>query len=192
MIIHEPVILGDSISYGDGLQLGDLTITGSLTVTGSVQSIQGFTGSLLGTASYATNALSASYAGNSGVSITSATSSFSTNFTIASTLNFSGTLTDHALVASSVAGSNNLFTQPTSSYTSAFFKYTVSNGVNSRAGEIMSVWNGTTVEFTDTSTADIGTTTPVTSSVAIVAGDILFNMQTNTSGWRIKSIGTFI
>jgi hypothetical protein len=143
-------------------------------------------------ASYATYALSSSYAETSVSASYAATSSHASNFTIDSTLNFSGTLTDYASVNSSVAGSNNLFTQPTASYTSAFFKYTVSNGGNARSGEIMAIWNGTTVEFTDNSTADIGTTTPVTSSVAIVGGDLQFNMQTNTSGWRIKSIGTFI
>jgi hypothetical protein len=143
-------------------------------------------------ASYATNALSASYATNALSASYAATSSHATNFTIESTLNFSGTLTDYASVNSSIVGSNNLFTQPTSSYTSAFFKYTVSNGGNARSGEIISVWNGTTVQFTDNSTADIGTTTPVTSSVAIVGGDLQFNMQTNTSGWKIKSISTFM
>jgi len=129
------------------------------------------------------NALSASYA---------STSSYASNFKIESTLDFAGTLTDYATVNSSVAGSNNLFTQATGSYTSAFFKYTVSNGGNSRAGEIMAVWNGATVQFADTSTSDIGSTTPVTASVAIVSSDVQFNIQTNTSGWKIKSIGTFI
>jgi hypothetical protein len=134
-------------------------------------------------ASYATNALSASYA---------ATSSHATNFTIDTTLNFAGTLTDYASVNSSVVGSNNIFTQATGSYTSAFFKYTVSNGSNTRAGEIIAAWNSSATEFTDFSTADLGTTNDVTSSVSLVGGDIQFNIQTNSSGWKIKSIGTFI
>jgi hypothetical protein len=56
----------------------------------------------------------------------------------------------------------------------------------------MSVWNGSTVEFTDNSTVDIGTTTAVTSSVSLSGANVRLNMQTNTSGWRIKSIATFI
>jgi hypothetical protein len=56
----------------------------------------------------------------------------------------------------------------------------------------MVVWNGTTTEFTDFSTFDIGNTTSVTASAVIVTGDIQFNMTTNTGGWRIKSVGTFI
>jgi hypothetical protein len=56
----------------------------------------------------------------------------------------------------------------------------------------MSVWNGTNVESTDNSTTDIGTTTDVTSSVAISGTNVQLNMQTNSSGWRIKSIATYL
>jgi len=57
---------------------------------------------------------------------------------------------------------------------------------------VMAVWNGANVQFTDNSTLDIGTTTPVTCSVAIVTGQAQFNVQTNTSGWRIKSTVTYL
>jgi hypothetical protein len=56
----------------------------------------------------------------------------------------------------------------------------------------MSVWNGATTAFTDNSTTDIGTTTDVTSSVAISGANVQLNMQTNSSGWRIKSVATFM
>jgi hypothetical protein len=146
----------------------------------------GITGSLLGTAttaSYVLNAVSASNA---------ATASYSQNLTVGSTLVIDQTLTDYATVASSIAGSNNVFTQNTGSYTSAFFKYTVSNGGNTRAGEVIATWNGTTTEFTDFSTVDIGNTTAVTASISIVSGQVQFNVQTNSSGWRIKSLATFM
>ena len=137
----------------------------------------GVTGSLLGTAT------TASYA---------ATASFSQNLTVGSSLTIDQTLTDYATVASSTVGSNNLFTQTVGSYTSAFFKYTVSNGGNTRAGEVIAAWNGTTAEFTDFSTVDIGNTTAVTASISIVSGQVQFNVQTNSSGWRIKSLATFM
>jgi hypothetical protein len=123
------------------------------------------------------NAISASYA---------ATASYSDQF------NIGQTQTQYATVTSSINGSNTVFTQATGSYTSAFFKYTVTSGSNARSGEIMSVWNGTTSAFTDNSTTDIGTTTDVTSSVAITGANVQLNMQTNSSGWRIKSIATFM
>ena len=123
------------------------------------------------------NAVSASYA---------ATASYSDQF------NIGATQTRYAIVTSSINGSNTVFTQSTGSYTSAFFKYTVASGSNARSGEIMSVWNGTTTESTNTSTTDIGTTSAVTSSVEISGANVQLNMQTNTSGWRIKSIATFM
>ena len=175
---------------------GDANITANLTATGSIRfpslssanqtNIVGYntaTGQLFYQTTSSLSVASASYA---------ATSSYATNFTIQDTLNFAGTLTDYASVASSIVGSNNLFTQATASYTSAFFKYTVSNSTNARTGEMLAVWNGTSVQFTDNSTLDIGSTTPVTCSVSVVSGDVQFNVQTNTSGWRIKSIGTFM
>ncbi len=71
---------------------------------------------------------------------------------------------DYASVNSSIVGSNNLFTQPTGSYTAAFFKYTAASGSNARAGEVSAVWNGETVEYMDVSTNDIGNTNSVTGS----------------------------
>jgi hypothetical protein len=142
------------------------------------------------TASYVQNAASASYAFTSSYA---ATSSFSRDFTVGSTLVIDQTLTDYASIAASSVGSNNLFTQNTGSYTSAFFKYTCySASFAARAGEVIAVWNGTSVQFTDFSTVDFGNTAPVTASVAIVTGQVQLNMQTNTSGWTIKSMATFI
>jgi hypothetical protein len=85
-----------------------------------------------------------------------------------------------------------VFTQNTGSYTSAFFKYTVSNSGNTRAGEVVAAWNGTSTTFTDFSTVDLGDTTAVTASISIVSGQVQFNVQTNSSGWRIKSLATFM
>jgi hypothetical protein len=111
---------------------------------------------------------------------------------VTSTIALDGTLSDYSIVTSSTAGSNNLFTQGTSSYTSAFFKYTVSNGANARSGEVMTVWNGNTTNYTDTSTTDVGDTSAVTCSVDVFSGDVHFNIQTQTSGWKLKSLATYM
>jgi len=131
----------------------------------------------------AANSVSSSYA---------ETSSYSNNFTVGSTFTFDQTLTDYHTVASSIVGSNNIFTKATGSYTSAFFKYTVTSGSNARTGEVMTVWNGGSTQYSDVSTVDIGSTSAVTASAAIVTGQIQFNITTGTSGWRVKSIGTFM
>ena len=141
-------------------------------------------------ASYALNTTSASYALDSTNAVNATSGS---DFVITNTLSLKNTLSDTATIASSVVGSNNVFTRAIGSYTAAFFKYTISNGSNARSGEVMAVWNGTSVQYTDFSTLDIGSTRSiVTASVALVGTDVQFNMQTNTSGWLIKSLVTFI
>jgi hypothetical protein len=59
-------------------------------------------------------------------------------------------------------------------------------------GEVLAVWNGGSVQYTDISTLDIGTTTTVTASVAIVTAQAQLNFQTSNSGWNIKSQATFL
>ena len=170
-------------SFAGSVGIGTTSPAAKLDVSGNVRATSftgSFSGSLTGLAS---NATSASFA---------ATSSFSQNLTVGSTLVLDATLTDYASVIASSVGSNNLFSQNTSSYTSAFFKYTCASASNARSGEVVAVWNGATVQFTDFSTVDVGTTTAITSSVVIVTGQVQFNMQTNTSGWAIKSMATFI
>jgi hypothetical protein len=71
-------------------------------------------------------------------------------------------------------------------------KYTVKNGANSRTGEMMVVWNGSNIEYTDVSTNDIGNTSAVTMSAALASSDIQLNAVTDTSGWSIKSLATFM
>jgi hypothetical protein len=155
---------------------------GTLQVNGNVYATS-FTGSLFGTASWAENA----------TNVTTATNALSaSNFTITSTLRLDGSLTDYATVNSTIVGSNNLYTQNTGSYTSAFVKYTVSNGANARAGEFITVWNGTTVTYFDNSTTDIGSTSDIVFSSAIVTGQVQVNATAASSGWKIKTLATFI
>jgi hypothetical protein len=56
------------------------------------------------------------------------------------------------------------------------------------------VWVGGTVSYNDYSTIDIGTTSAVTASVAIVTGQVQLNVQvpSSTTGWRVKSTATYI
>jgi hypothetical protein len=135
------------------------------------------------TASYALVATSASYAS---ASTYAATASYSDTFSIGLSLN------NYATLVSSSVGSNTVSSQATGSNTAAFFKYTVSSGSNARTGEVYTVWNGNSVEYADVTTNDIGTTVDVTGSAALSSGNIQFNMQTNSGGWKVKTIATFI
>jgi hypothetical protein len=158
--------------------------TGSLVTTASFNAYTGSnTAQFAGTASYASVASTA---------ITAQTASYATNFTIGSTLSLDGTLFDRATVNSTIVGSNNLVTQATGSYRSAFGKYTLYNGANARAGEFWTVWNGTTVEFTDTSTNDIGNTDTITFNSAIIGNNIQIDAVAGSSGWYVKMLITYM
>jgi hypothetical protein len=181
-------------------------VTNSLIVTGSTTSTLGFTGSLLGTSSWADSAsqaisssfaTSASYATTAqnllGSVTTAQTASHAVNFTIEQKLTLDETLTDFAKINSTPVGPDNLFQQATGSYTSAHGKYTLYNGANARAGEFVTVWNGTTVTYYDNATTDIGSTSDVTFQ-ALIDGtnQIQINAVAASSGWTVKMLVTYL
>jgi hypothetical protein len=73
-------------------------------------------------------------------------------------------------------------------YTAIFFDYSIKNGSNLRAGTVYAVHDGTNVEFTETSTADLGNTSGVTLSVNLSGGNIRLLATTTTDNWIIKSL----
>jgi len=76
-------------------------------------------------------------------------------------------------------------------YTAAFFDFVVKKGTNVRSGTVYACHNGDTtplVEFTETSTNDLGDTSDVTLSVDI-SGDNMRLLATVTSNdWSVKSL----
>ena len=88
------------------------------------------------------------------------------------------------------AGTNTIYSIPTSAYTGAFYEYTlISTGTTgARSGQIMSIWSGTSANFTETSTTDIGTTTGVTFTVAVSGSDAVLSSSATTAGWTVKTI----
>lgn len=73
-------------------------------------------------------------------------------------------------------------------YSAIFFEYVVSNSSNMRAGTIVAVWDGTNIEFNETSTSDIGNTGPVTIQAVISGSNVLIQFKVTTSNWTIKAI----
>jgi hypothetical protein len=172
---------GDNVVIPAGIKALDnynAEIYFSIPATGiAIANYSGISGSL-------ENTVSASYA---------VTASYADTFTVKDDLLVGSSLTDYATVASSISGENNLFTKATGSYASGFFKYVVMKGAARRAGEIIAVWNTTgTASFTDFTSTDIGDTSAVTASVDIAGSNIEFNIQTNNSGWTLRSVGTFM
>ncbi len=86
------------------------------------------------------------------------------------------------------SGTTNIYSIPTSAYTGAFFEYTVNDGTNLRAGNIMSIWSGNTVNYTETSTNDIGDTTPITFDLSISSGLAYLRTSATTNSWVVKTI----
>jgi hypothetical protein len=80
-----------------------------------------------------------------------------------------------------------ILTVATGSYRAGFFDYTVSSGSNARAGTVMSVWNNSSVEFTDNSTLSIGSTSDIVMSVTLSGGSALLRSTTTTSAWTVKT-----
>ena len=168
-------------SGGGGSTSGLLTTASFNAYTGS--SISQFAG----TASFATTAQNVI-----GSVTTAATASYSTNFTVANTLILDETLTDFVKVNSTIVGTNNLFQQTTGSYTSAHGKYTLLKGANARAGEFITVWNGTSVTYFDNSTTDIGNTSDITFQSQVVTSQIQLNAVAASSGWTVKMLVTYL
>jgi hypothetical protein len=85
-------------------------------------------------------------------------------------------------------GTTNVYSVPTSLYNGAFYDYTISNASNLRAGNIMVVFSTASVQFSETSTLDIGTTSGVTFSVVISGSNAVLRVATSTNGWTVKTI----
>jgi len=148
---------------------GSAIITGSVVVTGSVNATN-FTGSLFGTASWSNNAVTASYA-NSGFRINNS------EFHNTSSLTTSGTTTISQLA--------------TGSYISAFYNYSIISASNARAGQIMSIWSGSTATYTEVTTTDIGNTSTASFAVSVVGSNVQLNF-TAPGTWTVRTIANLL
>jgi len=163
-------------------------VSGDYVTTASFNAYTGSnTSQFAGTSSFA---LTASYVAGTVQNAINAQSG--SNFVITNTLVIDETLTDFATINSTIVGSNNLFQQATGSRTSAHGKYTLYKGTSARAGEFVTVWNGTSTEYYDNSTRDIGDTTDITFQSLIVTGQIQINAVAASSGWTVKMITTYL
>jgi hypothetical protein len=94
-----------------------------------------------------------------------------------------------AVISSTTAATTqSIFGLSTSSYGGAFFDYTVQSGSNARAGSIMSVWNGSNISFTETTTTDIGDTTDFNVIVHISESQAQIASHASRAGYNIKTI----
>ncbi len=209
-------VSGNTI-FTSGLTASTTTINGNLTVTGNtnVRAFTGTTGYISGSGQ---NILTVIGSGNSTTSPLfsvqgSSGELFSVNDSLVGSLfsvnDISGlpileVFSDNTTLMGSylspslntttkvslTAGTNTVYSIPTSAYTGAFIDYTlISTGTTgARAGNIMTIWSGTTAQYTETSTNDIGTTTGVTFTVAVSGSNAVLSSSATTAGWTVKTI----
>jgi hypothetical protein len=88
----------------------------------------------------------------------------------------------------SAAGAFTVYELPTASYDGAFFEYTARSGSNARAGQIMSIWSGSQVNFTETTTTDFGSTTGLAFTMIVTGSNFALTGSVTTADWTIKTI----
>jgi hypothetical protein len=86
------------------------------------------------------------------------------------------------------SGSFVVYSLPTASYDTAFFDYSIKSGSNARAGQIMAIQSGSSVNFTETTTTDFGSTTAVSFTVLVSGSNMVLTGSASTGSWTIKSI----
>lgn len=70
---------------------------------------------------------------------------------------------------------------------SAMWLVSVRSGTNIRTSNVLAVWDGTLIDFSETSTNDLGDTTPVTLDVVINGANVELRATTTSDNWIIKA-----
>jgi hypothetical protein len=91
-------------------------------------------------------------------------------------------------LVTTASGAFTLYSLPTASYDTAFFEYSIKSGSNARAGTIMAVQLGSSVNFTETTTTDFGSTSGFGFTVQVAGANMILTGSATTSGWTIKTI----
>jgi len=133
--------------------------------------------------------------GNVGIGTTTPNSKLDVNgnTTITGSLAVSQSLLQYSNITSVTSGStSNVASFNTSSYTAAFFDYVTTSGASARAGTVFTVWNGTNIEYTETSTNDIGNTNNLVLSASLLAGAVRLQATSLSGSWSVKTLARMI
>jgi hypothetical protein len=156
------------IVAGTNVTINPTSGTGSVTINAAAGAAFPFTGSALITGSLTVTG---------SISTTSTLNIGNSQFNNTSSVTTAGTT-----IVSSIA---------TSSFNSAFYNYYIMSASNARAGQIMSVWSGSTVRYTEVTTTDIGNTATASFAIAISGSNI--NLSLTAPGvWTVKSIANLL
>jgi hypothetical protein len=103
-------------------------------------------------------------------------------------------LLDYGSASTPVVSTNYAVLQNlTGSYNSAFFDYFASSGSNFRAGTVIAGWSGSSINYTEYSTTDVGNTNQLSMSVDLSGSFVrLLTRVSTTINWNIKSAGRYL
>jgi hypothetical protein len=108
-------------------------------------------------------------------------------------LTVSSSIFQYSNNASITSGSTaNIASFPTSSYTVGFFDYVATSTTNARGGIVTAVWNGSTLEYNETSTNDIGNTSNLTLSASLSGANVLLQGTSTLNTWSVKTLTRMI
>lgn len=130
--------------------LVDTQIRNDLYASGSITAEEGFTGSLLGSASFAY------------------TSSY-VNCPIGNIFFVSSSAVANA--------TSSIFSIITSSFRGCFLNYVVDNGADLRGGNLNTVWSGSETHYFETQTTDFGNTEPINWNFLLTGDTISFKIE---------------
>jgi hypothetical protein len=183
--------------------LGNSYLPAAINVTSVTASVLG---DLTGTSSYATQALTASYALNVPTTASYALQSLSSSFS--STASFVNSLNQDLIIATGstqqtiFSKQQNIAVGPSISTVAAvtttnvdavFFDYVVKQSTTDmRAGTLMVVTNGSTVEYTEVSTLDIGNTSMVYLTADINGGQVRLRAVATSGAWTVRALARTI
>jgi len=160
------------------------------------------------TASYVLQAVSSSFASTASIATSSSYALTASYVANASSFPYTGSavITGSLIVTGTIAlgdptapavytsikttvnsGSTVIYNVLTSSYDSAFFDYSLKGSSGARAGNIMAIWSGSSVSYTDNSTADMGNTTDFVFGIILSGSNMVLTGSTSTNGWTLKT-----
>jgi hypothetical protein len=85
-------------------------------------------------------------------------------------------------------GITTLYSLPTGSYNSIHVEYNCISASNGRAGMFTAFWIGSTLQFNEFTTVDVGSTTNLTLSGSISGGNFNLQASASSASWVLKTI----
>jgi len=89
-------------------------------------------------------------------------------------------------------GTNTVASFSTTDGNGVNFEYLVKDNTNYRVGNIMAVWDGSNINFTEVTTVDLGNTTDVLLLVQINTGNVELIADAVSQPWTVKTLAKII